>query len=177
MSAGDEIYRRLQSAARSVSARTGVATPTQEYLSRHLIESFLERLTRTVHDRDVLKGGILLGAYGVRRPTKDADSNAISVDVTTEQLRDVIDDVAQVVVDDGVTFDATSTTVQDIREHADYPGLRVRVKASIGPWQGVTRVGRHHRRPHRAGTEIGANRARAGRSDRTARLRPGDDDR
>lgn len=111
MSAGDEIFRRLQSAARSVSARTGVATPTQAYLNRHLIESFLERLTRTVHDRDfVLKGGILLGAYGVRRPTKDADSNAISVDVTAEQLRDVIDDVAQVVVDDGVTFDATSRT-------------------------------------------------------------------
>ena len=58
----------------------------------------------------MLKGGILLGAYGVRRPTKDADSNGVSVDVTTEQLRDVIDDVAQVVVDDGVTFDATLRT-------------------------------------------------------------------
>lgn len=138
MSEGDETFRRLQAIARSAGARTGVATPTQEYLTRHLIESFLERLTRTVHNRDfVLKGGILLAAYGVRRPTKDADSNAISVDVTTEQLRDVINDVAQVVIDDGVVFDVTSTTVQDIREHADYPGLRVRVKASIGTWRGV----------------------------------------
>jgi hypothetical protein len=138
MSDGDEIFRRLQSAARSASARTGVATPTQEYLTRHLIESFLERLTRTVHNRDfVLKGGILLAAYGVRRPTKDADSNAVSIDVTAEELGDVINDVAQVVVDDGVVFDMTSTTVQDIREHADYPGLRVRVKASIGTWRGV----------------------------------------
>lgn len=138
MSNGEEIFRRLQTTARSVSAKTGVATPTQEYLNRHLIESFLERLTRTVHGTDfVLKGGILLAAYGVRRPTKDADSNAISVDVTAEQLRAVIGDVARVVVDDGVVFDVASTTVQDIREHADYPGLRVRVKASIGPWRGV----------------------------------------
>lgn len=138
MSTGDETFRRLQAIARSASAKTGVATPTQEYLTRHLIESFLERLTRTVHDKDfVLKGGILLAAYGVRRPTKDADSNAISIDVTAEQLADVINDVAQVVVDDGVIFDVTSTTVQDIREHADYPGLRARVKASIGTWRGV----------------------------------------
>lgn len=138
MSSGDETFRRLQAAARSVSAKTGVAAPTQEYLTRHLIESFLERLTQTVHAKDfVLKGGILLAAYGVRRPTKDADSNAISVDVTAEQLGEVIGDVAQAVVDDGVVFDVTSTTVEDIREHADYPGLRVRVRASIGPWRGV----------------------------------------
>lgn len=71
MSDGDETFRRLQAIARSASAQSGVATPTQEYLTRHLIESFLERLTRTVHNRDfVLKGGILLAAYGVRRPTR-----------------------------------------------------------------------------------------------------------
>ncbi len=42
MSSGDETFRRLQAAARSVSAKTGVAAPTQEYLTRHLIESFLK---------------------------------------------------------------------------------------------------------------------------------------
>lgn len=30
-----------------------------------------------------------------------------------------------------------SISVQEIREHADYPAFRVRVGASIGPWMGI----------------------------------------
>ena len=46
-----------------------------------MLESFLDRLTRTRHAQDfVLKGGILLASYGVRRPTKDLDAEAISAD-------------------------------------------------------------------------------------------------
>ncbi|MEO3856303.1 nucleotidyl transferase AbiEii/AbiGii toxin family protein [Acrocarpospora sp. B8E8] len=137
-SAGVEVFRRLQAAARSTAAKTGTAAPTQEYLIRHMLESFLDRLTRTVHAEDfVLKGGILLAAYGVRRPTKDADANAVSADVTTEHIADVVRDIAAVDVADGVDLDTGTITVQEIREQADYPGLRVRVKAKIGPWQGV----------------------------------------
>lgn len=78
MIAGDEIFRRLQATARSAAAKAGTRAPTQEYLIRHLLESFLDRLTRTNHARSfVLKGGILLAAYGARRPTKDVDVNAI----------------------------------------------------------------------------------------------------
>lgn len=120
------------------SDRTGVPAPTQEYLIRHLLESFLDRLTRTVHAEDfVLKGGILLAAYGVRRPTKDADANAIGSDVTAEHLADVVRNIAAIDAGDGVAFDTDTITVQEIREQADYPGLRVRVKARIGPWTGT----------------------------------------
>lgn len=63
--------RRLLSSgvsARSAAANTGTGAPTQEYLIRHTLESFLDRLTRTAHAEDfVLKGGILLAAYGVRQ--------------------------------------------------------------------------------------------------------------
>ncbi len=138
MSAGDEVFRRLQSAARSVAAKTGTGAPTQEYLIRHTLESFLERLTRTTHAEDfVLKGGILLVAYGVRRPTKDADANAVGADVTAEHLIAVVHDIAAVETDDGVVFDLDSISVQEIRERADYPGFRVRVGVSIGPWKGT----------------------------------------
>jgi hypothetical protein len=44
---GTEAYKRLQSAARSLGAKTGKKTPTEEYLIRHALESFLDRLTRT----------------------------------------------------------------------------------------------------------------------------------
>lgn len=138
MSSGQETFRRLQAAARSTAATTGVPTPTQEYLIQHLLESFLDRLTRTEHaDGFVLKGGILLAAYDVRRPTKDADTNAIHSDVTPAYLADIVRDIAAVDAGDGVVFDTDTIAVQEIREQADYPGLRLRVAASIGPWSGT----------------------------------------
>lgn len=86
--------------ARSVSAKRGVPAPTEEYLIRHALESFLDRLNRTHHARDfVLKGGILLGAHGVRRPTKDADSNAVGAEVSPEHLAKAARDAAAIVQD------------------------------------------------------------------------------
>jgi Nucleotidyl transferase AbiEii toxin, Type IV TA system len=138
VSSGEAVFRRIQSAARSAAAKIATSAPTQEYLIRHTLESFLDRLTRTAHAGDfVLKGGILLAAYGVRRPTKDTDSNAVRAHVTAEHLAQVIRDIAAVEVDDGVAFDLDTISVQEIREQADYPALRVRVVASIGPWNGV----------------------------------------
>ncbi|MEW1988099.1 nucleotidyl transferase AbiEii/AbiGii toxin family protein [Brevibacterium casei] len=138
MSTGDEVFRRIQSAARAAGTKVGTGAPTQEYLIRHTLESFLDRFSRTAHAEDfVLKGGILLAAYGVRRPTKDADANAIGADVTADHLIEVVHDINAIETGDGVTFDLGSLSVQEIREHADYPGFRVRVGASIGPWKGT----------------------------------------
>jgi hypothetical protein len=138
VSNGDTAFRRIQSAARSAAAKSGAGAPTQEYLIRHTLESFLDRLARTSHAGDfVLKGGVLLAAYGVRRPTKDADANAVSADVTAEHLAEVVRDIAAIDVDDGVAFDVDTISVQEIREQADYPGLRLRVVVSIGTWKGV----------------------------------------
>jgi hypothetical protein len=138
MSTDDTVFRRIQSIARSTAAKTGMSAPTQEYLIRHTLESFLDRLTRTSHAGDfVLKGGILLAAYGVRRPTKDTDSNAVRTDVTAEHLARVGRDIAALDIDDGVAFDPDTISVQEIREQADYPALRLRVAAAIGPWNGV----------------------------------------
>lgn len=138
MSSGDTVFRRIQAIARSATATSGTGAPTQEYLIRHTLESFLDRLTRTSNAGDfVLKGGVLLAAYGVRRPTKDADTNAVYADVTAEHLAQVVRDIAALGVDDGVVFDLDTISVQEIREQADYPGLRVRVAVSIGPWKGA----------------------------------------
>lgn len=59
-----------------------------------MLESFLARLARSRYADDfVLKGGILLAAYGARRPTKDVDANALQVDVTGEGLAVVVREV------------------------------------------------------------------------------------
>ena len=134
----DEIYREIQKVARADAVRLGIPVPTQEYLTRHALESFLDRLGRSPHAPDfVLKGGLLLGAYGVRRPTKDVDSNATSADTTPAHLEQVIRDVANVVVDDGVTFDLNSISFIEILDGAEYPGVRLRVKVTISTWKGT----------------------------------------
>lgn len=104
---------------------------------RHALESFLFRLSETPHTDDfVLKGGLLLGAYGVRRATKDADSNAVAADVTAEHLESVVKDIAAVPVEDGVDFMLDTLAVQVIRDGADYPGMRVTVGVKIATWVG-----------------------------------------
>jgi hypothetical protein len=135
---GDEVFRRLQSKARSDGAKAHSAPPTSEYLTRYALESFLDRLTKTSHADDfVLKGGILLTAYGFRRPTKDADAEAINATVDRDHLAKVMADIAAVEVDDGVAFDLDGLDIQDIREHGEYPGLRLRVPVRLGNWRGV----------------------------------------
>lgn len=136
VSTGDEIYRTIQSKARSDAASSSKRSPTAEYLTRHALESFLFRLTRTEHaDSSVLKGGILLAAYGVRRPTKDVDAEAIGAAVTPEDLTQVVHDIAAVEAEYGV--DLETITVQEIRDEAKYPGLRLRVSIRISSWKGV----------------------------------------
>ena len=138
MTTGGAAFREIQAAARSTAAKSGGNAPTQEYLIRHTLESFLDRLTRTTHHGQfVLKGGVLLAAYGARRPTRDADSNAISADVTAEHLVRVVRDIAAIEANDGVVFDTDTISTQEIREEADYPAFRVRVNAEIGPWAGT----------------------------------------
>ena len=138
MTTGGAAFREIQAAARSTAAKSGGNAPTQEYLIRHTLESFLDRLTRTTHHGQfVLKGGVLLGAYGARRPTRDADSNAISADVTAAHLVRVVRDIAAIDANDGVVFDTDTISTQEIREEADYPAFRVRVTAEIGPWAGT----------------------------------------
>ncbi|GAW48012.1 uncharacterized protein PD653_1088 [Nocardioides sp. PD653] len=130
---GDEVFGQIQRQARSIADTQGRPAPTSELLTRHALESFMDRLTRTDHANDfVLKGGILLAAYDVRRPTKDVDAEAVSADVSAEHLAQVVRDLSEVDADDGLLFDLASLSVQEIREHDDYPGLRVRVKARLG---------------------------------------------
>ncbi len=116
MTTGDEVFKQLQRRARSAADKSGKPAPTAEYLTRHGLESFLDRLTRTQHSDDfILKGGILLAVYGVRRPTKDVDAEAVSASVTPEHIGQVVRDIAAVQVDDGMEFDLDSMSVANIR--------------------------------------------------------------
>ncbi|MBA3634860.1 MAG: nucleotidyl transferase AbiEii/AbiGii toxin family protein [Actinomycetota bacterium] len=122
-----QVYRALQRRARDEGRGT------QELFEFYLLERFLYRLAISQYrDRFVLKGGLLLKVLGVRRPTRDADVLARKVASDEESLLAVVKEVANIAVDDGMTFDASRALAMTIREHAAYPGTRIVVPATLG---------------------------------------------
>lgn len=121
-----QIHAALQRQARE-RGRT-----TTELLTLYVLERFLARLAATQYRGDlVLKGGVLLAAYRLRRPTRDVDLQAIDLALDEEHLRTVVAAVAAVPADDGLAFDVDGLTVEPIRDDAAYQGLRVSFGAAI----------------------------------------------
>jgi hypothetical protein len=126
MSVASQTYAALQRLAREHKR------PLTEYLTLYAMECFLGRLAKTKYKHDfVLKGGVLLAAYKLRRPTRDIDMEAVDFALDAEHLRSVVTAVADVVDEDALTIDSTLTTVEAIREGDDYGGLRVGVKSKV----------------------------------------------
>ena len=113
-------YLDLQNLAR----RTG--RPTEELHQLYVLECFLDRLASSPHaDRFVLKGGVLLAAYDMRRPTRDVDLRADRLAATPDAVLDAIVAVAARPLDDGVDFDTTGARAEVIRDDDEYNGVRV----------------------------------------------------
>jgi hypothetical protein len=83
----------------------------------------------------VLKGGVLLAAYGLRRPTADIDGAALQTANEVEGIRQFVADVAGTALpaelDDGLTFDLDNVTAEAIREEDKYSGVRVRLVSRL----------------------------------------------
>jgi len=123
---GGSAYLDLQRLARETSR------PTDELLLRYVLERFLHRLSTSRYaDRLVLKGGMLLEVLGVRRPTRDIDlaAQGLSEDIAT--IREAIQEIAALDLDDGVVFSVAELTVEDIREEDIQGGLRFRIPAGL----------------------------------------------
>jgi Nucleotidyl transferase AbiEii toxin, Type IV TA system len=109
---------------------------TAEYLRLYALEGFLLRVSRSSHrDRLVLKGGMLLAAYELRRPTADVDIAALQTSSDVAEVRQLVTDVAAIALpaglDDGLTFDLHKVTAESIREEDEYSGVRVRLLARL----------------------------------------------
>jgi predicted nucleotidyltransferase component of viral defense system len=109
---------------------------TAEYLRLYALEGFLLRLAHSPHrNRFVLKGGVLLAAYGLRRPTTDIDGAALQTPNEVEDIRQFVTAVASTALaaelDDGLTFDLDHVTAEAIRDEDKYGGVRIRVVARL----------------------------------------------
>ncbi len=106
--------------------------PVDELLQLYVLESFLARLAESrFADQLVLKGGVLLAAFGERRPTRDIDLHAQVLDNDAESVRAVICEVASLRLDDGVVFDVDGAAAAVIRDEDAYSGVRVTMNAEL----------------------------------------------
>lgn len=104
----------------------------QEILQLFVIETFLERLTRSPESANfVLKGGALLAAYGGRRPTRDVDFQAVALPVDNDAVLTRLVNISLLPSDDGSIFDGTSATATSIRHDDPYQGIRVNIRGRL----------------------------------------------
>lgn len=103
----------------------------------YVVERWLARLSHSPYMDDfVLKGGMLLAAFGNRRPTVDADALARNMASDEESLaRRVAEIAAMPDPDDGVEFLTDTVTTAMIRDDALYSGMRVTIGAQLATAQ------------------------------------------
>ncbi len=105
----------------------------QFVLGRWVAERFLYRLGRSAHrERFILKGATLFLIWQGKlpRPTRDVDflgTGSAEVGNATK----AIGEICSVEVNDGVVFDLKNIAGEEIREDAEYDGVRVRAPASL----------------------------------------------
>ena len=93
---------------------------------------YLTRLVaRRVADQFVLKGGILLAAFGERRPTRDVDLQAQDLDNDADEVRSAVCEIASIELDDGIIFDVDAASAEVIRDEDAYAGMRVSMSAQL----------------------------------------------
>lgn len=127
MTATHSVYLQLQKVARARKR------PADEIFTLYGLERFLARLSATPYADDFcLKGGVLLSAHALRRPTRDIDMQALDLQLDVDHLTETLKAVCDVVVDDGLVFDLASMQIEQIRDEDEYNGLRVSLPALLG---------------------------------------------
>ena len=110
---------------------------TQELLTIYVVERWLARLSRSPYLNDfILKGGMLLAAFGSRRPTVDADALARNMSADQETVLQRVTEIASLDdPDDGVEYLTGTAATAVIRDDALYSGVRVTMTARIATAQ------------------------------------------
>lgn len=94
-----------------------------ELLQRFMFERILERISVSKYqDNFILKGGLLLSAmFGINnRTTRDMDTTIKGLNISKEQMINVLNEILNIDLEDGVKFELVDVT--DIREDDEYGG-------------------------------------------------------
>ena len=115
---------------RNLARRTGRSP--QELYTFHALDGFLARLAASPQrEHVVLKGGALLAAFDLRRPTRDIDLQAHDLANDAQTVLALVRSVATLPGDDGLVFDAAAASASIIRDDDEYAGVRVSLVAHL----------------------------------------------
>lgn len=100
--AGEAIF-----SIRKLARQTG--TDVQQLMTLYALEGLLTRIALSEYHEDfVLKGGVLLAAFAVRRPTKDIDVQATRLGDNPDEVAERVRAIAALQVADGLVFDRSN---------------------------------------------------------------------
>ena len=123
------VHQRLLNKAKESSR------PFNELLQYFAIERFIYRLSKSPHaDQFILKGALMFSAWcgPASRPTMDIDLLG-KIDNRIDTITAVMKDACLTDVEpDGISFNAETVEAVRITEDAEYEGVRVRVRGSLG---------------------------------------------
>ena len=119
---------------RAMAKKSGRAN--DEYLRLYALEGFLLRLAASASSQDfILKGGVLLAAYQLRRPTADIDFAALKTPNDVETITLMIIAVAETKLpddqSDGLWFETSDAHGVAIRDEDEYNGVRITLGAQL----------------------------------------------
>lgn len=118
-------------AIRGLARATG--SDVQELQTLYVLEAFLARIAASGYREDfVLKGGVLLAAFALRRPTKDIDLQATGLANDADDVAERVRAIASTDMADGVVFDVESVAATAIRDEDEYAGVRIRLVGQLG---------------------------------------------
>lgn len=122
--------KQLKDKVKNISG--GNSEVAQALIRNYFMERFLERVSLSEYRNNfILKGGMLVASIvGVdMRATMDIDTTVKALSLKEQDARAIIEKICAVHVEDGVTFKITS--VKEIMEEFDYPGIRMMIEANL----------------------------------------------
>lgn len=122
--------KQLKDKVKNISS--GNSEVAQALIRNYFMERFLERVSLSEYRNNfILKGGMLVASIvGVdMRATMDIDTTVKALSLKEQDARAIIEKICAVHVEDGVTFKITS--VKEIMEEFDYPGIRMMIEANL----------------------------------------------
>jgi predicted nucleotidyltransferase component of viral defense system len=128
--------------ARLLNVAKAQGADFNQVLVRFALERILYRLNQSAHaDHFLLKGALLFTLWYdmPHRTTRDADLLGFGPS-DLESIAQTFRDIANVEVEDGITFDAASVSVEEIRKDAGYAGARVLITGEIAKARCKTQI-------------------------------------
>ncbi len=114
---------------------------SQEVLQMFFFERFLERLSHSKYRINfVIKGGLLISSMiGIdNRTTMDMDTTVKGIPLKEEVIREIILEIFNVDIQDGIQFEITNITF--IREDDEYDNFRVHLTANFGKIKNAMKI-------------------------------------